>query len=961
MKTSRFIAPLGILFLGPLGPLIPLTTAPAADLRQSATRQEQIRSETRQLVTRLDDFLAEYARNGIAQGEDYDSLKKVRAQLGSLSDDEMERVAALLNQPETDGKPQIERMAKAYAGEKDISLQLKQILAAHERQLDIAALAAALRQLADRQSANLSTAIDARQLAAQDKSANGQAAVAASEEAQQGEQGAIAGEVKLTADKLGRLAAGGGDAKCQDAMTRLGQTQPQAAAAADALGAGKVDDAVTAETTVREQLEEIARALAPANKQDDLSNGQAGQLADIAQAQRTLLDQTRRLTAGLKKLADAQTPAEADKAMLAQLKVGAVARQLAPSGITPASAPDQIRNAPAMQKFLTARSDALKKQEDTLRPQLSALAAGQAALAAKAQMLREDLQKTARDAAIPMANALADMNSAQNALAQTQGEQATQNETNAVSQLDQAAKLAEQSEAQSSQNSQTAQAQPNEGAAQQLAQLQNGVHDLTAKETAAMQMGDALKTGSMAAVAAVLQASMAGKAQALQQAAAQQGSPAAQPLQQAADALQNAAQAMQSGGMAKPAIEAQQAALQSLGQAAQQLAQQAAEAAQQKQELANIERQMDSLGRVIQAQKQLDSETAKAAENENAAKAKALGRQQANVRKDAENLRQAMNTATPSGTPDAAEAIDHADTAMGDAAQKLSEGGEQEAQPPQQDALAALYKAQDALADRMQTLDAGQPPASAQALANAEAQLGKAQQETASAQEAMAPGQNANNTTAANNPGNSSNAHPSNAANAAGPEMKRAAGQLGEAAQTVAQAEAHPEAMPQDARDAIRSAEQALAGAAEAAAGGENQQARTQAGQGQQAMQAAQSALQEAQVGIAALAPGSAEDAQTGAQSSQPSGQSPQGDQLPTGQNAPTGKNGKSASEKNWNDQAGAAQAALAGAHGAGRFVALPERDRAAVQQSQSEKYPQEYGSMIEEYMRNLATDAGAK
>ena len=49
----------------------------------------------------------------------------------------------------------------------------------------------------------------------------------------------------------------------------------------------------------------------------------------------------------------------------------------------------------------------------------------------------------------------------------------------------------------------------------------------------------------------------------------------------------------------------------------------------------------------------------------------------------------------------------------------------------------------------------------------------------------------------------------------------------------------------------------------------------------------------------------------------------------------------------------------MQGAHGTGQFLGLPDRDRGAIQQSQSEKYPQEYGAMIEEYMRSLATDSG--
>jgi len=35
----------------------------------------------------------------------------------------------------------------------------------------------------------------------------------------------------------------------------------------------------------------------------------------------------------------------------------------------------------------------------------------------------------------------------------------------------------------------------------------------------------------------------------------------------------------------------------------------------------------------------------------------------------------------------------------------------------------------------------------------------------------------------------------------------------------------------------------------------------------------------------------------------------------------------------------------------------LPKRDRAAIQQSQSEKYPQEYGSLVEQYLKNLSDE----
>ena len=40
---------------------------------------------------------------------------------------------------------------------------------------------------------------------------------------------------------------------------------------------------------------------------------------------------------------------------------------------------------------------------------------------------------------------------------------------------------------------------------------------------------------------------------------------------------------------------------------------------------------------------------------------------------------------------------------------------------------------------------------------------------------------------------------------------------------------------------------------------------------------------------------------------------------------------------------------------GSSGFIALPERDRKAIQQTRNEKYADEYGRDIEQYMRNLA------
>ena len=43
-----------------------------------------------------------------------------------------------------------------------------------------------------------------------------------------------------------------------------------------------------------------------------------------------------------------------------------------------------------------------------------------------------------------------------------------------------------------------------------------------------------------------------------------------------------------------------------------------------------------------------------------------------------------------------------------------------------------------------------------------------------------------------------------------------------------------------------------------------------------------------------------------------------------------------------------------------GKFVTVASRDRAAIEQTQSEKRPQEYAPMIDQYMKNLADQSSA-
>lgn len=161
--------------------------------------------------------------------------------------------------------------------------------------------------------------------------------------------------------------------------------------------------------------------------------------------------------------------------------------------------------------------------------------------------------------------------------------------------------------------------------------------------------------------------------------------------------------------------------------------------------------------------------------------------------------------------------------------------------------------------------------------------------------------------------------------------------------------------LPAAAQQAVQSAQSALTQAS--AQAGANQQAPAQANAAQaaQALAQAQAALALAQAG---LNPQMAQGQQ--GQQGQGQGQSPgegQGKGQQQGQGKGTPPPRGTGQQGNWSG-AGGANGARRAASGNGSFIGLPQRDRAAIQQSQAEKYPQEYGPLVEQYLKNLSDQA---
>ena len=164
---------------------------------------------------------------------------------------------------------------------------------------------------------------------------------------------------------------------------------------------------------------------------------------------------------------------------------------------------------------------------------------------------------------------------------------------------------------------------------------------------------------------------------------------------------------------------------------------------------------------------------------------------------------------------------------------------------------------------------------------------------------------------------------------------------LAKVASDVAAAAAQDTApVPADSAAAMAQAESALAQAAAAAQAGQPQAAQAAAAQAAAALASAQ----------ASLAPG---------QPGQPGkpGQGPPMPGMADENNAKQGMGERKDNQANATGQTGA----LSNSRTGSSYLGLPPRDRQAIQQSRNERYPEEYGPMIEQYLKNLSDKPASK
>src|SRR5438874_10241031 len=377
---------------------------PNEQLLQQELKQQQIRTTTQRVADQLTAIIEEFDRNGIA-GEDVKVLQAIRGVLSQLTAKEMEKVVGFLQQARTADDPNAStRIASdAYAGQKMIITQLKQLVLEYQRQQALYEISIRLKELANRQSANmwlgvwLANTTEGKQLGSFDEGQKSNLKI------QEIDQENLKEEVSLVLKKLEKIAQEIADGPTAERpkqalqQVKEGGLHPALDTAVTELKTGKLLSAAGSEKKARDQLREVARLLT-------LSQ-------DVAEALRQAIqDLDRAMDEQKQTLAKTRTVENKDDSTKAETKQAEVVdstdlirkdiESLAPV------AAEQLKNAEdRMQEartVLRSRDDLKKKRENAPPRQEDALTS----MAQARRALEEQLAK-AEEEAIKPENALA--------------------------------------------------------------------------------------------------------------------------------------------------------------------------------------------------------------------------------------------------------------------------------------------------------------------------------------------------------------------------------------------------------------------------------------------------------------------------------------------------------------------------------------------------------------------------
>ena len=949
---------------------------PLADtLLQQELRQDQIRISTERVGQLLRNVVQEYERNGL-EGDDVDILRAIEKVLGKLSADQIQRVVELLRgaRVSPDGKQATENALAAFAGQKNVSLQLRQLLLEYQRQQAINQLAVAFALLANRQDGNLREAVDLEKRVRTNSTRPRDISL----QLQHSEQDSLGAETKLLIVRLAKLTKEMdpvAEPRPKNALAHAEQgklADTQNTATTD-LKSGNLLSAAGNEKSSRDLLFDIARLLSPNRDKAEVIRQAILALEKTIAEQKQIIEQTKAADPKVAKTPTAEV--EAKQGALAD-RTDSIRKDVEPV-VAPAaeqlkeSVEKQLQANAALNKPATpdAKQQATEKQAEALEK-----------MEAAKQTLEQQLAKMEREK--PQDKVASTKELLEQVQQLKKAEEAIKKETEKP-----AAELPKQAEKQ--------------------AEVKNKTDEV--KQKAAQTAPEAAK--------AIAEAARQMKKAEDQLA---QNKQAPEPQQAAIDALSKAEQqlAEQLAQLEKAAQE--KAALEKVSQKLAKLI--------EKQQDLNFE---TAKAAEMQAKNQPDKNSAKPdAGKPDAAKpdVKEQAKNQAELGKEtAQTAKEAMEANAPAP---ANQALKKAEENMEAAKGQLQKPDAQAARPPQANALADLQAAKKAVDQQAAELaeQLGQPkPNDGEAMAKAAEAIDKAQQKLNEAQAqlqkpaALAQQLKEQQKQIADDLGKMAKETPNQPQVAAAQQAaEKAADQLGknnlpeaigamkEAAKAIDQAKGNPPAgqepspaLPQlgeKQKQLMEKAEQLAAlnsqPAAEALAAAKEAiepfAAGTQGplpGQVAEALQAAQAALSDAAAqamannappaaanaaeaqqalaqAAAALALSQSGAGKQAAQSGQGEGKEGEGQ----GQGQGKGKEpGKGTPPPKGTGDAGnfAGTGGLDGQRkdvkGNSRFLSLPAREREALLQSHGEKYPQEFGSLVEQFLKNLSDTTGRR
>ena len=955
-------------------------------LLQNQLKQQQIQRTTQRVGEQLSGIIGEFERNGI-NGEDVKVLRAIRTVLGRLSEKEMTQVVTLLEQAQKSGDDANAKkdVTQAYSGQKTIITQLKQLLLEYQRQQALYEMSIMLRGLAARQSVNMRVGVwlarqtDSRPLAnyGEDEKRYLQQ--------QEIDEIALRDEVAQVLGKLEKLAkesdgtATGERPKAALDEAKKGGLMTALNGSAEDLKNGKLLSATGNEKKARDQMRDVARTLLLSKDLVDLLRAAIQETESAILQQKQVLEQTR-------KMERKDDPREAeDKQFEVVDNTDLIRRDINDVATTAASyfrnALDRMQEARAI---LNQGNDTKFKVRETPLKQTDAIANLEQARRA----LQEQLAKAEQEAQKPE-SVLANLRELQKqvqelikkeeklkeetALAEKkpqdlrdkapqQGEirdatqdvqqkaasdapEAAQALNDAATQMEKAQKdlarsknspEAEQAAVEALKKAETelgekiAKLEKDEKQLAELEKLLEKVEGVI-KEEQTIRLDtakNAIKPETKPADQIAKKQQATGEKTAEAQKEAQEPVPTAAEHLAAAKEQMNDSKAKLDEAKAKDAQPPQNKAIKELYAAKK-----------------DIESKMDELKKELGK----ESDNSKNLADAQAALEKA--------QKEVNDAQQQM--ANPDGLLDALQKQQQAIAdSLNDAAQSApspktqqaqkdaAQAAQQLAQNDLKSAVGSMQKAQDGI-DAAQAGDKKppgekKPNASGQPDKPSLPQLGEQQSEVKKMAENLLAAQEALSKEAMQQAAQSLE----QALNDVNPIAAGEAGQL-----------------PQAAQDAVQAAQDALTQAAAQAAGQQAKPAQANAAQAAQALAQAQAALALAQAGLSSemaqgQQPGQGEGQQPGQGQSpgQGQGQGKEGQKPGPGKGTPPPKG--SGKDGNWSG-AGGADGAHRAASGTGTFIGLPKRDRAAIQQSQAEKYPQEYGPLVEQYLKNLSDQSG--